>query len=86
MTALATTSCCDAPFYQYSDICTHCKEHAAPEPHHAAEDYDPTPWCRLCGAMEAANCHCPPDADFVEDLKRLEEERTERETALGNPL
>lgn len=25
-----------------------------------AKDYDPTPWCRICGAMVSKNCKCPP--------------------------
>ena len=26
-------------------------------------DYDPTPWCAQCGAMERARCKCGPRAD-----------------------
>lgn len=28
----------------------------------AKEDYDPTPWCHWCGAMEQSDCDCGPIA------------------------
>lgn len=28
-----------------------------------SDDYDPTPWCRCCGAMEQKKCDCGPFAE-----------------------
>ena len=27
------------------------------------DNYDPTPWCHICGAMDQSNCNCGPYAD-----------------------
>jgi hypothetical protein len=30
---------------------------------HRCADYDPTPWCHVCGARKRENCHCGPIAE-----------------------
>lgn len=27
------------------------------------KEYDPTPWCSICGARTSKQCNCPPIAD-----------------------
>jgi len=27
------------------------------------DDYDPTPWCHVCGSMSSKNCNCGKVAD-----------------------
>lgn len=30
----------------------------------ACEEYDPTPWCHVCGSKTKAGCDCPETCEF----------------------